>query len=230
MKYSENKKRNKFNNKNDKEIMNGNKIEILNNSVDESKDKEKAKKKSRLKRRKRVRKTSLCDSELSDSDITINDSSSENEFPSGDSESDDDVSSGGESLDETLLIIDQKIKEKKSKDEQKNIETNGFVKNNEINNDSKHLNDVDSIKSSCVDIKDLENEIFKSGMIEQNGIKGNEKDKTKSLFTISNGIGVGKECNEDAGGDYLEESALETDSANGNAVSETTTNESSEQG
>lgn len=191
----------------EKNAVNGGNVELSDIVVDNQDAEEKAKKKSRLKRRKRVRQADVCDSELSDSDITLNDSSSENEFPSGMSESDEEVvSSGSEDLDETLLIIDQKIKEKKVKEEGKIQEVNGVAKTEEQNGEKKQL----------MSVSEFEKNISKNGIVEQNGAKlANEKDKSKSLFTILNGVEEVNKLNENSKGDYVSRKGIGSETANG---------------
>ncbi|KAL0270450.1 UNVERIFIED_CONTAM: hypothetical protein PYX00_007862 [Menopon gallinae] len=198
MKYSE-KKRDKNNHLHETTCNNSDVSDLNVNDADILKDK--GKKKSRLKTRRRVRAGSLGDSELSDSDITLNDSSSENEFPSGDSESEEVVSSDSEGLDETLLIINQKIKEKKLKENQKNCELNGVVKNSIIINDTKELKN-----GNIGNVKYVDKDVSKFNILEQNGWKvTSDKDKTKSLFTIVNGVEEHGKLNENSGGDYTHE-------------------------
>lgn len=196
MKYSE-KKRDK-NNYLDETSFNNSGVQVSDLNVNDTHVvKDKAKKRSRLKTRRRVRADSLGDSELSDSDITLNDSSSENEFSAGDSESEEVVSSDSEGLDETLLIINQKIKEKKLKENQKNCEMNGIIKNC-IKSNIKELTNG-NIKYEDKDVSDF-------NKLEQNGLKiTNDKDKTKSLFTIVNGVEEKEKLNENSGGDYTHE-------------------------
>lgn len=198
--------------------------ELTVNDLEETK-KEIIKKKSKLKRRKRVRPISSCESDLSDSDFTLNDSSTDDESFSGDSDSEEIISSESEDLDETLLIIDQKIKEKKIKDETKGNQTNGINNAiNSLNENKSNLMGTNLLKSTN-DINTLEKEITKNGNSDQNGMKLiNEKDKTKSLFTIVNGVEEDVKLNENNRGDFtLDESTIGSDTANEN-TSESATN------
>lgn len=222
-KYLE-KKRNKYNYLDDKaNCVNAELSDTTNNNVEETKNK--IKKKSKLKRRKRFRVLSSCESDLSESDLSLNDMSTDDESYSEGSDSDDVLSSESEDLDETLLIIDQKLKDKKNKEENK---TNCLENSGSIANFSKEL-----CMLKCNDESDEFGKSYgKNGVPEKNGIKVlNDKDKARSLFTILNDTEDDVKMNDSSKGDFtFEGSVNDSDTANGNTLSESATNESSELG
>ncbi|KAK6643805.1 hypothetical protein RUM43_000068 [Polyplax serrata] len=187
------------------------------------------KKKNRLKRRKRIRPVSSCESDLSDSDITLNDSSSGEDCFSGDSDSEV-ISSDSEDLDETLLIIDQKIKEKKFKGDRKGDEITSEVKKSNNEEEEEGVKLVLEPNSPLIGAK-FKNELAVNGVNDKNGTKSsNEKDKMKSLFTVHNGIDEeDMKQQENNRGDFTAvESVRTSDTPIGNKFSSNITNESSD--
>ena len=185
---------------------------------DTSTEKTILKRKNQLKRRKRVRPVSSCESNYSDSDITLNDSSTDDEYFSGGSDSDEMISSESEDLDETLLIIDQKIKEKKNKINEKEGNINGVGKEIVKEND-KQKSEMNSLLITNKNQSSVK-EISKNGINDLNSIKmSNEKDRTKSLFTIINDVHNDNKINENNRGDFtFDYKTVESNTPNGHSL------------